>query len=132
MTEEGSLAQERIFAFVPISDPGKAKLFYGETLGLTLIREELPFALVFDAHGITLRLSIVGVFAPASWTVLGWEVPDIVSRVRALAARGVRFERYPGMKQDENGIWASPSGAKVAWFRDPDGNVLSLTESPER
>ena len=132
MSKEGSLAGYNIIAFVPIVDAGKAREFYQGTLGLTLQREELPFALVFDAGGIMLRLAIVGKPAPAPWTVLGWEVPDIAASVNTLGARGVRFERYPGMNQDENGIWNSPSGARVAWFKDPEGNVLGLTQFPKK
>jgi catechol 2,3-dioxygenase-like lactoylglutathione lyase family enzyme len=132
MTTETNLASHKIVAFVPISDPIKAKSFYRDTLGLTLISEELPFALVFDLNGIMLRLSIIGKPSPAPWAVLGWEVPDIVASARSLGGRGVRFERYEGMEQDENGVWRSPTRARVAWFKDPEGNVLSLSEHPER
>ena len=132
MTQESSLARHNIVAFVPIADVAKAKKFYGETLGLALIEEELPFALVFDANGIMLRLSIVGKPSPAPWSILGWEVSDVASSARTLLARGVSFERYPGMQQDEDGVWTSPTGARVAWFKDPDGNVLSLSEHPGR
>ena len=132
MSEGPNLSQHSIVAFVPIVDTGKARRFYEDVLGLTLIEEELPFALVFDANGTMLRLAVVGKLSPAPWTVLGWDVPDIVSSVRMLGERGVRFERYPGMKQDETAIWNAPSGARVAWFKDPDDNVLSLSQHPRK
>jgi catechol 2,3-dioxygenase-like lactoylglutathione lyase family enzyme len=115
-------------AFVGVRDPERAKTFYRDTLGLKLVNEQLPFALVFDAHGIMLRVSIVQEVAVAPYTVLGWEVPDIAAAVKELAGAGVEFERYAGMKQDKLGIWTSPSGARIAWFKDPDGNLLSLTQ----
>jgi len=93
--------------------------------------EEQPFALVFDANGIMLRLGMTKEIAPAHGTVLGWQVPQVNATVKELAQAGVQFERYEGMDQDELGIWTSPTGAKVAWFKDPDGNTLSLSEHPE-
>ena len=128
MTDRFALADHPLMAFVAVSDPDAAKRFYRDTLGLRLVSEEPPFALVFDAHGIMLRVTLVKQVSPAAYTVLGWQVPDIATATHALAAAGVRFERYPGMPQDEAGIWRSPSGARVAWFRDPDGNTLSLTQ----
>jgi catechol 2,3-dioxygenase-like lactoylglutathione lyase family enzyme len=65
--------------------------------------------------------------AAAGYTVLGWQVPDIVDAVKRLRKAGVRFERYDGMGQDKLGVWQSPSGARIAWFKDPDGNTLSIT-----
>jgi len=121
-----SLADQKIVAFVATADPKSAMAFYRDTLGLTLLAEQLPFALVFDAHGTTLRVQIVKQVVPAGYTSLGWRVDDIVVAAKALAKAGVRFERYPGMDQDADGIWSSPSGAKVAWFKDPDGNTLSI------
>jgi hypothetical protein len=100
-------------------------------LGLLLISED-EYALVFDAHGTMLRVAIVGEIVLAPYTVLGWQVGDIAAAVRGLAAKGVAFERYPwlekGMDQDGLGIWSAPSGAKVAWFKDPDGNLLSVSQ----
>jgi hypothetical protein len=93
--------------------------------------EEPPFALVFDANGIMLRLGMAKEIAPAHGTVLGWQVPEIDATVKELAQAGVQFERFKGTDQDELGIWTSPTGAKVAWFKDPDGNILSLSEHPE-
>jgi catechol 2,3-dioxygenase-like lactoylglutathione lyase family enzyme len=109
------------------SDPVKARTFYEGTLGLRFISED-QFAIVFKAHQNTLRVGISPKFTPANNSILGWEVPDIVAAVRMLQDAGVVFERFPGMKQDELGIWTPPSGDKVAWFKDPDGNVLSLSQ----
>lgn len=121
------LQESNVIAFVATADPAKAKLFYSNTLGLRLV-DETPFALEFDAHGTMLRIQIVETLTPAQHTVLGWRVDDIASAVRALSANGARFEQFEGMPQDDLGVWNSPGGAKVAWFKDPDGNVLSLTE----
>ena len=126
------LAKYDLIAFASIVDVERAKKFYRDTLGLTLLAEEPPFALVFDAHGIMIRLGMAKSLLPAHGTVLGWNVPDIVTAVKELRDAGVQFEHYPQMKQDEMGIWAAPGGAKVAWFKDPDGNILSLSEHPER
>jgi catechol 2,3-dioxygenase-like lactoylglutathione lyase family enzyme len=128
MTQRTKLGDRDIVAFVPIVDVDKARSFYRDTVGLTLLSEDLPFALVFDAHGIMLRLAIGKERAAHPGTVLGWDVPDIVAAVRDLESAGVRFERYAFLEQDERGIWISPTGAKVAWFKDPDENLLSLTE----
>ncbi|HLM98584.1 MAG TPA: VOC family protein [Bryobacteraceae bacterium] len=128
MTTSSVLGARKIMAFVATRDPDRAKIFYRDTLGLRLEAEQLPFALVFDAHGTMLRVTIVREIVVAPYTVLGWEVPDITATARELAAAGVKLERYPGMPQDELGIWTSPSGARVAWFKDPDGNVLSVTQ----
>jgi catechol 2,3-dioxygenase-like lactoylglutathione lyase family enzyme len=121
------LKSQPIVAFVATTDPKRAKAFYAKTLGLRLISED-GFALAFDAGGTMLRVAIVNSLQPAGYTVLGWIVPDIAKAVRGLAKRGVSFQRYEGMPQDELAIWSSPSGARVAWFSDPDGNTLSLTE----
>jgi len=121
------LLNAKIMAFAGTRDAGRARDFYRDTLGLALV-EENDFALVFDCNGIMLRVTNVHELNPARYTVLGWEVPDVTSSVRKLAAAGVAFSRFPGMAQDEDGIWTSPSGARIAWFADPDGNVLSLTQ----
>lgn len=125
------LAQYNLVGFVSIVDVPRAKAFYQDTLGLRLVSEEPPFALVFDINGIMLRLSFVKELPPAHGTVLGWQVPEITAPVENLTRAGVIFERFKGLVQDEHGIWASPSGAKVAWFKDPDGNLLSLSEHPD-
>jgi catechol 2,3-dioxygenase-like lactoylglutathione lyase family enzyme len=122
------LGSAKLGAFVATSQPAKALTFYRDTLGLKLV-EETPFAFVFDAHGTTLRVTPVQKVAVGQYTVLGWEVQDITATVKKLVAAGVTFNRYPGMmEQDELGIWQSPSHARVAWFKDPDGNTLSVTE----
>jgi catechol 2,3-dioxygenase-like lactoylglutathione lyase family enzyme len=110
-------------------DPPRARTFYEEVLGLKLVADD-AFALVFDVAGTMLRVTRVEALEPQPFTVLGWSADDIESAVRALADRGVGFERYPGLEQDDLGIWASPGGARVAWFKDPDGNTLSLTQQP--
>ena len=131
MTQPSKLSKFDIVGFVPIVDVPRAKQFYGETLGLQLLSEEPPFALVFNANGIMLRLVMSKELPPRFGTVLGWRVADIASVVAELSMAGVTFERYPGMPQDQLGIWTTPTGAKVAWFKDPDGNLLSISEHPE-
>ena len=122
-----SLSKSSIIAFVATTNPERSKKFYSETLGLKLVGED-PFALVYDAGGTMLRVATVQVIQPAGYTVLGWVVRDIRDSVFDLVGKGVQFRRYEGMDQDEHGIWRSPSGARIAWFTDPDGNTLSLTE----
>src|SRR5437868_1341229 len=114
------LNESTIIAFAATSKPQPARIFYERTLGLRLVADE-PFALVFDAHGTVLRVQKVQKHTPADHTVLGWHVGDITTVIYELVARGVKFQRYPGMQQDELGIWKSPSGGKIAWFKDPDG-----------
>ena len=121
------LKSQKIIAFVATTNPPRAKAFYAKTLGLRLVSED-SFALVFDAAGTMLRVATVRDLQPATYTVLGWLVPDIQKSVRALQDRGVLFRRYEGTEQDEQGIWTAPGGAQVAWFGDPDGNTLSLTQ----
>jgi catechol 2,3-dioxygenase-like lactoylglutathione lyase family enzyme len=131
MPQPFTLAKADIVGFVPISNVNAAKDFYGGTLGLKLVSEELPFALVFDANGIILRLAITSEYAPSRGTVLGWRVPNIVVAVEGLSVAAIRFERYDFLPQDEAGIWTTPTKARVAWFKDPDGNLLSVSEHPE-
>jgi catechol 2,3-dioxygenase-like lactoylglutathione lyase family enzyme len=121
------LKKSPIIAFVATTDAARAKKFYKDTLGLRFVSEN-QFAVVFDAGGIMLRVTPVEKFEPTCFTVLGWVVEDIAKEVRELAKRGVKFQRYDWMEQDADGVWTSPDNAKVAWFNDPDGNVLSLTE----
>ena len=125
------LTSRPIIAFVATAKPARARKFYQQTLGLLPIGED-QFALVFDAGGTMLRVAIVPEVKPAGYTVLGWIVEDIEAAVAALRRRGVRFRRFRGMGQDRLGIWNSPSGARVAWFADPDGNTLSLTQFERR
>ncbi|HZR28824.1 MAG TPA: VOC family protein [Terriglobales bacterium] len=121
------LASKKIIAFVPTRDSTKAKAFFQQVLGLRLISED-AFALVFDANGTMLRVTPVPELKPHQFTILGWEVTDIEETVSGLQKKGVAFERYGFLKQDDLGIWSAPSGAKVAWFKDPDGNLLSLSQ----
>lgn len=123
------LQGEKLMAFVPVRDAERARAFYSDTLGLRLIGED-RFALEFDAGGVQVRATLVGDFQPQRFTVLGWQVADAEACARRLAAAGVKLERYPGMEQDELGLWRAPSGAHIAWFHDPDGNVLSITQMP--
>jgi catechol 2,3-dioxygenase-like lactoylglutathione lyase family enzyme len=121
------LADQKLKAFIPTLMPGKAKWFYKDVLGLTLLSED-EFALEFDANGFLLRVTIVSAFKPHPFTVLGWHVTDIKITVQSLLEKGVLFEKYDFFQQDELGIWTAPGGTKVAWFKDPDGNLLSLDE----
>jgi catechol 2,3-dioxygenase-like lactoylglutathione lyase family enzyme len=116
-----------LVAFVAATDLRRARAFYEQKLGLRVL-EHNDFACVVDANGTMLRVTKVPEVARAGYTVLGWRVRDIAASVRDLAARGVTFLRYDGMSQDQDGIWTAPSGARVAWFADPDGNTLSLTQ----
>ena len=111
--------------FVGVRDLDVAQRFYGEVLGLRL-DDARPFALVNETATTMLRITLVDDVRAAPYTVLGWSVSDLEAEVDLLMAAGVRFNRYPGMEQDERGIWTSPSGARIAWFCDPDGNNLSL------
>ena len=96
-----------------------------DILGLQLLSED-KYALQFNAHGTYLRVTIVREFHPHPFTVLGWIVPDIVTTVKQLTEKGVVFEKYSFLEQDEFGIWTAPGGTRVAWFKDPDGNLLSV------
>lgn len=121
------LTNKELKAFVSTTKPDKAKSFYKDILGLKLLSED-NYAIEFDANGTSLRIIIVPELTPQGFTVLGWNVDDIASTIKSLNEKKVFCEKYEFMKQDDLGIWTSPSGAKVAWFKDPDGNVLSLTE----
>lgn len=114
-------------AFLGATDLARARHFFETVLGLSVVSVD-GFALLLKTANGELRVTQVERAASAPYTVFGWNVPDIRSAVVALSERGVSFTRYPGMGQDELGIWAAPSGALVAWFRDPDDNVLSLTQ----
>ncbi len=121
------LENSEVIAFAASADMRQARMFYEQALGLRVI-EQSDFACVFDANGTMLRVTAVAEVARPGYTVLGWRVSDIAATVRGLTARGVAFLRYDGMDQDEDGVWTTPAGDKVAWFADPDGNVLSLTQ----
>jgi catechol 2,3-dioxygenase-like lactoylglutathione lyase family enzyme len=122
------LGSTKIIAFVPTTDSIKARAFYEGVLGLRFVKDD-GFALVLDANGIMIRVAKVPQpFTPAHFTVLGWEVKDIEKVVTGLQTKGVHFERFGFFQQDELGIWTAPTGDKVAWFKDPDGNILSVSE----
>lgn len=125
------LADKKVKAFVPATDAGSARRFYGETLGLTLTDED-DYGLTFEMQDALLRLPLVaaGQMQPQSHTVLGWTVPRISETLLWLKSRGVECERYPFLQQDASGIWTAPNGAQVAWFKDPFGNVLSVDQQP--
>jgi catechol 2,3-dioxygenase-like lactoylglutathione lyase family enzyme len=116
-----------VIAFVPTTDPARAREFYAGTLGLDLV-DENPFALVLRIGDTMLRVTVVEAFEPQPFTVLGWRVPDVEEAIRTLTARGITFERYDRMEQDALGVWTSPAGGRIAWFKDPDGNTLSVAE----
>lgn len=122
-------ALSRMVGFVTTSNPDRARTFYGDTLGFTFKHED-DFALVFDANGTMLRVVKARSFTPAFGTVLGWQVDDIYAAIRELIKSGVRFEQYnlPFMPQDELGVWKASDADRVAWFKDPDGNVLSVSQ----
>ncbi len=121
------LGSSDIIAFVPTKNADRARQFYEQTLGLRFVSDD-GFAVVLDANGVMVRVVRVQEFTPAAYTILGWNVNNIEEAVRSLAHNGVQFERYGFFKQDDLGIWTAPSGDKVAWFKDPDGNTLSLSE----
>ena len=121
------LGKKKIVAFVPIKDAVKAKKFYRDVLGLRFVDDD-KFALVFDANGVMLRAARVPDFKPAHFTIVGWEVEDIEKTVKGLQKKGVTFEKYPFV-EDPSGICTAPGGvARVAWFKDPDGNLLSISQ----
>jgi catechol 2,3-dioxygenase-like lactoylglutathione lyase family enzyme len=122
------LRNAKIVAFVLTADAERARRFYEGVLGLRVVAED-DFALVLDANGTTVRVTKVKEVSPASHTVVGWEVTDVRAAVGALRERGVTFETYSFLEQDALGIWTVPGGtARIAWFKDPDGNVLSLSQ----
>ena len=116
--------------FVLAADMARARRFYTDTLGLSETGED-PFAISYDLAGTTLRLTRIEDHQPGPHTVLGWQVADIEAAIDALAAKGVQMAIYDGYGQDARGVWTHPgSGAKIAWFHDPEGNNLSLTQAP--
>lgn len=123
------LADKDVIAFVATTDLERARAFYEGLLGLPVIEDD-GFALAFDARGTMLRVTAVREVEPAPYTVLGWAVPDAANAVRELEAKGVSILRFDSLEQDELGIWTAPTGARVAWFKDPDGNTLSVAQLP--
>ena len=118
----------RMVGFLTTTSPERAMTYFADTLGFGFLGDD-GFALSFDANGTLLRIAKAQHFTPSPATVLGWEVSDIAAAVRELAARGVQFERFnlPFLAQDALGIWTAPNGDRVAWFKDPDGNTLSIS-----
>lgn len=121
------LGSQRIVAFVPTRDFKNSRAFYEGVLGLRFVSED-SFALVMDANGIMIRLTKVPEFKPHQFTILGWVVPDVEEYVSGLQRKGVKFEHYGLPQQNAQGVWSAPGGAKVAWFKDPDGNILSISQ----
>jgi catechol 2,3-dioxygenase-like lactoylglutathione lyase family enzyme len=121
------IASAKMVGFVPTTDSKRARDFYEGKLGFEFVSDD-QFALVVRAGDNMIRVAKAGKFTPAPFTVLGWEVTKIEEEVQALVARGVVFEKYPFVDDQKTGIWVTPDGNKVAWFKDPDGNVLSLSE----
>ena len=125
------LASAELVAFVPVADLGRARAFYENVLGIPCV-DANRFACVFDCDGTTLRVTLVEDWKPAAHTVVGWAVGDLPAAVQHLSDRGVVMERFPGIEQDDRGIWVTPFGDQVVWFKDPDGNRLSLTKPAGR
>jgi len=121
------LGTANIVAFVSITDAAKAREFYEGKLGLRFVKDD-GFAVVFESKDTRLRAVKMNEVKPPHFTVLGWEVKPIEQAVKSLCDRGIHFEIFGFFKQDELGIWTAPSGDKVAWFKDPDGNILSISE----
>ncbi len=119
----------KLMSFVSTANPDNARSFYRDVLGLKLVSEE-PIALVFDSNGVMLRVSVVKNLNPQPFAVLGWQVPDLHLSLNELVAKGVIFENYGFPGQDADGIWTTSEGTMVAWFKDPDGNLLSLSQFP--
>ena len=127
-----SLVDECPIGFIPTQKPEAARAFYENTLGLAFQSDD-SFAMVFrlgPVRGLMLRLVRMPQFTPAPYTLFGWEVPSVTESVDELTAKGVTFVRYGHLQQDERAIWHAPGGARVAWFHDPDGNTLSLSQHP--
>lgn len=117
----------RIIAFLTTAKPEACIAFYGDALGFQFVKDD-GFALVFDAFGTMIRIVKATAVHPAQGTVLGWQVSDIDETVAQLTENGVVFEQFPGFAHAPNGVFMFPAGDKVAWFKDPDGNMLSVSE----
>jgi predicted enzyme related to lactoylglutathione lyase len=123
------LINETLKTFVPTVKPQEAKAFYRDRLGLTLLGED-DYGIEFDSGGTLLRVITVKELKPHEFTILGWNVKDIKATIRSLNEKGVVFEKYDFLSHDDQGIWTSPNNSRVAWFKDPDGNVLSVSQMP--
>ncbi len=121
------LSSGKLIGFVPTGDSQRSREFYEGKLGFKFVSDD-QFALVMQAGENMIRIAKAGKFTPAQYTVMGWEVTDIDAMVKWLTERGVIFEKYPFVQDQKLGIWTTPNGDKVAWFKDPDGNVLSLSQ----
>jgi predicted enzyme related to lactoylglutathione lyase len=123
------LVDEILKTFVPTVKPLDAKAFYQDILGLKFLGGD-NYGMEFDSGGTLLRVITVRELKPQEFTVLGWNVKDIESEIRSLNSKGVVFEKYDFLPQDDLRIWTSPNNSKVAWFKDPDGNILSVSQMP--
>lgn len=121
------ISGSKIIGFIPTQNTERALGFYQGVLGLRFVSED-SFAIVMDSNGTMIRLVRTEDFTPAPYTILGWQVDDIDTTVKELITRGLLFNRYSFLQQNEDGIWTAPEGAKVAWFHDPDGNTLSFSQ----
>ena len=121
------LTNAKVQAMVGTARADIAKAFYGETLGLKMKTDD-TFAMIFATGGGDLRVNRVPAVVPSTYAILGFHVDDIAGVVRGLAAKGVMMERYSFLPADTDGVWTAPDGTKVAWFRDPDGNLLSVVQ----
>jgi catechol 2,3-dioxygenase-like lactoylglutathione lyase family enzyme len=123
------LSNAALVSFVPTLDLERSDVFYSGALGLERV-ETSPIANAYDANGCALRVTLVEELVPAQHTALGWHVADVTAAIARLGAKGVSFKHYPNLDQDDDGVWTAPGGSRIAWFEDPDGNILSLQESP--
>ena len=121
------IAQNPIIAFIPTKDAARARIFYEEKLGLRFVSDD-SFAVVMDANGIMVRITRIGEFTPAPFTILGWQVDDIHQTVAEMTSNGLQFKHYAFLEQGNDGVWTAPDGSQIAWFLDPDGNTLSLSQ----
>jgi len=121
------LADCDVIGFIPTKDPAQARNFYEQTLGLRFLSDDI-FAIVMESNRTMIRIVQVKEYTPFPFTILGWKVENIDDEVQTLIERGITFHRYNWLEQSKSGVWTAPGGAKVAWFHDPDGNVLSLSQ----
>jgi catechol 2,3-dioxygenase-like lactoylglutathione lyase family enzyme len=128
-TLDARLAGAKLVAFGATTDSARAAAFYATVLGLT-VRYEDDFAISLDSNGVELRLQKLDRFIPQPFTTLGWQVLSLAAVVERFSRHGVKSERYPWLDQDADGVWQAPSGARIVWFKDPDGNLLSVAEYP--
>ena len=124
------ISEAEVMGFIPTTDAVRARAFYEGVLGLRVVSDD-PFALVVESIGTLIRIVKLNDLAPVPFTILGWRVRNIEEEVHTLHGRGVVFRRYPGIVQSDLGVWTAPGGTRIAWFSDPDGNVLSLSQHPE-